>query len=47
VGYLAPEYLLTGTEKIDVLSYEAVVLEVARGRGLIKKYPIYRWESWD
>ncbi|KAG7989294.1 hypothetical protein I3843_03G231000 [Carya illinoinensis] len=34
MGYLAPEYLLTGraTEKTDVFSYGAVVLEVASGR---------------
>ncbi|CDY11240.1 BnaA03g00760D [Brassica napus] len=34
MGYLAPEYLLTGraTEKTDVFSYGAVVLEVTTGR---------------
>ncbi|KAL1200129.1 L-type lectin-domain containing receptor kinase VIII.2 [Cardamine amara subsp. amara] len=34
MGYLAPEYLLTGraTEKTDVFSYGAVVLEVCTGR---------------
>ncbi|TYG84563.1 hypothetical protein ES288_D01G259900v1 [Gossypium darwinii] len=34
MGYLAPEYLLTGraTDKTDVFSYGAVVLEVASGR---------------
>ncbi|XP_010558268.1 PREDICTED: L-type lectin-domain containing receptor kinase VIII.2 [Tarenaya hassleriana] len=34
MGYLAPEYLLTGraTEKTDVFSYGAVVLEVSTGR---------------
>ncbi|GAB2300576.1 L-type lectin-domain containing receptor kinase VIII.1 [Dionaea muscipula] len=34
MGYLAPEYLLTGraTEKTDVFSFGAVVLEVATGR---------------
>ncbi|XP_059305765.1 L-type lectin-domain containing receptor kinase VIII.1-like [Lycium ferocissimum] len=39
MGYLAPEYLLTGraTEKTDVFSYGAVVLEVASGRRPIDK----------
>ncbi|PPD91421.1 hypothetical protein GOBAR_DD11655 [Gossypium barbadense] len=34
MGYLAPEYLLTGraTDKTDVFSYGAVVLEVGSGR---------------
>ncbi|XP_050381071.1 L-type lectin-domain containing receptor kinase VIII.1 [Argentina anserina] len=39
MGYLAPEYLLTGraTEKTDVFSYGAVVLEVATGRRPIER----------
>ncbi|KAL8039483.1 hypothetical protein ABFX02_10G039900 [Erythranthe guttata] len=39
MGYLAPEYLLTGraTDKTDVFSYGAVVLEVATGRRPIEK----------
>nr|GMC91273.1 L-type lectin-domain containing receptor kinase VIII.1-like [Ipomoea batatas] len=39
MGYLAPEYLLTGraTDKTDVFSYGAVVLEVASGRRPIEK----------
>ncbi|WMV52343.1 hypothetical protein MTR67_045728 [Solanum verrucosum] len=39
MGYLAPEYLLTGraTEKTDVFSYGAVVLEVACGRRPIER----------
>lgn len=39
MGYLAPEYLLTGraTEKTDVFSYGAVVLEVVTGRRPIEK----------
>ncbi|GAV68863.1 Pkinase domain-containing protein/Lectin_legB domain-containing protein [Cephalotus follicularis] len=39
MGYLAPEYLLTGRacEKTDVFSYGAVVLEVASGRRPIEK----------
>ncbi|KAI9086257.1 hypothetical protein K1719_031711 [Acacia pycnantha] len=39
MGYLAPEYLLTGraTEKTDIFSYGAVVLEVACGRRPIEK----------
>ncbi|KAG6430469.1 hypothetical protein SASPL_108537 [Salvia splendens] len=39
MGYLAPEYLLTGraTDKTDVFSYGAVVLEVACGRRPIEK----------
>ncbi|CAL5334796.1 unnamed protein product [Camellia sinensis] len=39
MGYLAPEYLLTGraTEKTDVYSFGAVVLEVASGRRPIEK----------
>ncbi|CAA2978374.1 L-type lectin-domain containing receptor kinase -like [Olea europaea subsp. europaea] len=39
MGYLAPEYLLTGraTEKTDIFSYGAVVLEVASGRRPIEK----------
>jgi serine/threonine protein kinase len=39
MGYLAPEYLLTGkaTEKTDVFSYGAVVLEVASGRRPIER----------
>ncbi|KAL7195476.1 hypothetical protein ACSBR1_035658 [Camellia fascicularis] len=39
MGYLAPEYLLTGraTEITDVFSYGAVVLEVASGRRVIEK----------
>lgn len=41
MGYLAPEYLLTGraTEKTDVFSYGAVVLEVVTGRRPIEKDP--------
>lgn len=39
MGYLAPEYLLTGRagEKTDVFSYGAVALEVATGRRPIEK----------
>ncbi|KAL9239298.1 hypothetical protein vseg_013634 [Gypsophila vaccaria] len=39
MGYLAPEYLLTGraTDKTDVFSYGAVVLEVASGRRPIER----------
>ncbi|GKV12245.1 hypothetical protein SLEP1_g23418 [Rubroshorea leprosula] len=39
MGYLAPEYILTGraTEKTDVFSYGAVVLEVASGRRPIER----------
>lgn len=39
MGYLAPEYLLTGraSEKTDVFSFGAVVLEVASGRRPIEK----------
>ncbi|KAI4310723.1 hypothetical protein MLD38_035678 [Melastoma candidum] len=39
LGYLAPEYILTGraNEKTDVFSYGAVVLEVASGRRTIEK----------
>ncbi|KAH6805954.1 Concanavalin A-like lectin protein kinase family protein [Perilla frutescens var. frutescens] len=39
MGYLAPEYLLTGraTDKTDVFSFGAVVLEVASGRRPIEK----------
>lgn len=39
MGYLAPEYLLTGraSEKTDVFSFGAVVLEVACGRRPIEK----------
>ncbi|XAR69053.1 Non-specific serine/threonine protein kinase [Bertholletia excelsa] len=39
MGYLAPEYLLTGraSEKSDVFSFGAVVLEVASGRRPIEK----------
>ncbi|KAL8135969.1 L-type lectin-domain containing receptor kinase VIII.1-like [Apium graveolens] len=39
MGYLAPEYLLTGraSEKTDVFSFGAVVLEVATGRRPIEK----------
>ncbi|KAF6134663.1 hypothetical protein GIB67_002064 [Kingdonia uniflora] len=39
MGYLAPEYLLTGkaTEKTDVFSFGAVVLEVASGRRPIER----------
>ncbi|KAG6427408.1 hypothetical protein SASPL_111652 [Salvia splendens] len=39
MGYLAPEYLLTGraTDKTDVFSYGAVALEVACGRRPIEK----------
>ncbi|KAG7560709.1 Protein kinase domain [Arabidopsis thaliana x Arabidopsis arenosa] len=39
MGYLAPEYLLTGraSEKTDVFSYGAVVLEVVSGRRPIEK----------
>ncbi|XP_010264749.1 PREDICTED: L-type lectin-domain containing receptor kinase VIII.1-like [Nelumbo nucifera] len=42
MGYLAPEYLLTGraTEKTDVFSFGAVVLEVASGRRPIEKETI-------
>ncbi|CAM8910444.1 unnamed protein product [Rhodiola kirilowii] len=42
MGYLAPEYLLTGraSEKTDVFSYGAVVLEVASGRRPIEKETI-------
>ncbi|KAA8516531.1 hypothetical protein F0562_016963 [Nyssa sinensis] len=42
MGYLAPEYLLTGraTDKTDVFSYGAVVLEVASGRRPIEKEAI-------
>ncbi|KAK9265709.1 hypothetical protein L1049_001679 [Liquidambar formosana] len=42
MGYLAPEYLLTGraTEKTDVFSYGAVVLEVASGRRPIEREAI-------
>ncbi|KAM1271462.1 hypothetical protein ACFX2J_032273 [Malus domestica] len=39
MGYLAPEYLLTGraTEKTDVFSFGAVVLEVGSGRRPIER----------
>ncbi|KAL1549454.1 L-type lectin-domain containing receptor kinase VIII.1 [Salvia divinorum] len=39
MGYLAPEYLLTGraTDKTDVFSYGAVALEVVSGRRPIEK----------
>ncbi|KAM6569037.1 hypothetical protein CsatB_017022 [Cannabis sativa] len=39
MGYLAPEYLLTGraSEKTDVFSYGAVILEVASGRRPIER----------
>nr|GEX30476.1 L-type lectin-domain containing receptor kinase VIII.1-like [Tanacetum cinerariifolium] len=39
MGYLAPEYLLTGraSEKTDAFSFGAVVLEVATGRRPIEK----------
>ncbi|KAH6797707.1 Concanavalin A-like lectin protein kinase family protein [Perilla frutescens var. hirtella] len=39
MGYLAPEYLITGraTDKTDVFSYGAVALEVATGRRPIEK----------
>ncbi|XP_059667664.1 L-type lectin-domain containing receptor kinase VIII.1-like [Cornus florida] len=39
MGYLAPEYLLTGraNEKTDVFSYGAVALEVASGRRPIER----------
>lgn len=39
MGYLAPEYLLTGraSEKTDVFSFGAVVLEVASGRRPIER----------
>ncbi|KAK9068483.1 hypothetical protein SSX86_012597 [Deinandra increscens subsp. villosa] len=42
MGYLAPEYLLTGraSEKTDVFSFGAVVLEVATGRRPIEKEAI-------
>ncbi|CAO2825625.1 unnamed protein product [Amaranthus hypochondriacus] len=42
MGYLAPEYLLTGraTDKTDVFSFGAVVLEVASGRRPIEKEKI-------
>ncbi|XAR50999.1 Non-specific serine/threonine protein kinase [Bertholletia excelsa] len=40
LGYLAPEYLLTGraSENTDVFSFGAVVLEVASGRRPIEEY---------
>ncbi|MQL82601.1 hypothetical protein Taro_015084 [Colocasia esculenta] len=43
MGYLAPEYLLTGraTEKTDVFSFGAVVLEVACGRRPIESTSSY------
>lgn len=39
MGYLAPEYLITGraTDKTDIFSYGAVALEVATGRRPIEK----------
>ncbi|GJR57557.1 L-type lectin-domain containing receptor kinase VIII.1-like protein [Tanacetum coccineum] len=42
MGYLAPEYLLTGraSEKTDVYSFGAVVLEVASGRRPIEREAI-------
>ncbi|XP_057779081.1 L-type lectin-domain containing receptor kinase VIII.1-like [Salvia miltiorrhiza] len=48
MGYLAPEYLLTGraTDKTDVFSYGAVVLEVASGRRPIEKEPSSNLVEW-
>ncbi|KAL3536295.1 hypothetical protein ACH5RR_004756 [Cinchona calisaya] len=48
MGYLAPEYLLTGraSEKTDVFSYGAVVLEVASGRRPIEKEVTSNLVEW-
>ncbi|PSR92858.1 Legume lectin domain protein [Actinidia chinensis var. chinensis] len=48
MGYLAPEYLLTGraTDKTDVFSYGAVVLEVASGRRPIEKETSTNLVEW-
>ncbi|PSR98182.1 Legume lectin domain protein [Actinidia chinensis var. chinensis] len=48
MGYLAPEYLLTGraTDKTDVFSYGAVMLEVASGRRPIEKETSTNLVEW-